>query len=128
MTGNPILGRDQRSVNQAFNVNSIVAVPWQTCEVPNPASICWGNAPKDVFRGPGMNNWDASMFKNFNIHERLTGQFRVEAYNVFNHTNFSAVNTAAQFDKNGVQTNAQFGQYTAAVFPRRLQLALRLTF
>jgi hypothetical protein len=60
----------------------------------------------------------------------------VEAYNVFNHTNFGSattnsttpVNTSAQFDKNGTQVNAQFGQYTAAQFQRRLQLALRLSF
>jgi hypothetical protein len=129
IVGNPILPRDQRSVNAAFNVNAIAVVPWQTCQVPNAPAICWGNAPKDVFRGPGINNWDASLFKNFDLRgERLRGQFRVEAYNIFNHTNFSAVNTSAQYDKNGVQTNAQFGQYTAAQFPRRLQLALRLTF
>jgi hypothetical protein len=130
MVGNPVLPRDQRSIDEAFNVNSVTAVPWQACEVPNPSSICWGNAPKDVFRGPGINNWDASLFKNFRIlrENHLQGQFRVEAYNVFNHTNFSGVNTTAQFDKNGVQTNQQFGQYDAAQFPRRLQLALRLTF
>ena len=129
MTGNPILPRADRGVNAAFNVNSFMAVPWQACEVPGAPSFCWGNAAKDVFRGPGINNWDASLFKNFRIAaERLRGQFRVEAYNVFNHTNFSAVNTSAQFDKNGVQTNQQLGNYTAAQFPRRLQLALRLSW
>jgi len=82
-----------------------------------------------VFRGPGINNWDASLLKNFRLHsERVSGQLRVEAYNLFNHTNFSAVNTSAQFDKNLVQQNALFGQYTTAQFQRRLQLALRLSF
>jgi hypothetical protein len=129
MIANPILSRGDRSINEAFNVNAFAAVPWQTCEVPGAPTLCWGNAPKDVFRGPGINNWDASLFKNFNVFsEKFHGQFRVEGYNVFNHTNFSAVNTSAQFDKNGVQTNQQFGQYTAAQFPRRLQLALRVTF
>jgi hypothetical protein len=137
MTGNPILPRDQRSVNAAFNTNAVAAVPWQACQVPNAPAVCWGNAPKDMFRGPGINNWDASLYKNFNLHgERVRGQFRVEAYNVFNHTNFGSatlnsttpVNTNAQFDKNGTQVNDQFGQYTAAQFQRRLQLALRFSF
>jgi hypothetical protein len=101
--------------------------------VANAPTICWGNAPKDVFRGPGINSWDATLVKNFNLHgERFKGQLRVEAYNVFNHTNFSSVNTTAQFDKNGNQTNALFGQYVAATSgqqtQRRLQLALRLSF
>jgi hypothetical protein len=137
MVGNPILPKDQRSVSAAFNVNAVAAVPWQTCEVPNAPAICWGNAPKDVFRGPGINTWDTSLFRNFNLYgERIRGQLRMEAYNVFNHTNFgsastsntSPVNTSAQFDRNGTQVNAQFGQYTAAQFQRRLQLALRLSF
>jgi hypothetical protein len=69
------------------------------------------------------------MFKNVPIHsERWRLQLRVESYNLFNHTQFSAVDTAAKFDAKGAQVNAAFGQYTAAVFPRRLQLALRLTF
>ena len=68
------------------------------------------------------------MFKNFSLTEHLRGQFRAEFYNVFNHTNFSGVDTAAKFNAAGAQTNLTFGQYNAAQFPRRLQLALRLMF
>jgi hypothetical protein len=55
-------------------------------------------------------------------------RFRAEFYNVFNHTNFSGVDTAAKFNAAGAQTNLTFGQYNAARFPRRIQLALRLMF
>jgi hypothetical protein len=103
-------------------------VPYAACEKANPDPICWGNAPKYSFRGPGINNWDTSLFKNFSLTERLRGQFRAEFYNVFNHTNFSGVDTAAKFNAAGAQTNLTFGQYNAAQFPRRVQLALRLTF
>jgi hypothetical protein len=119
MLQNPILPRDQRDFNHAFNVNAFGP----------PAVGTWGNAPKDVIRGPGLNNWDVSMFKNVPLRgERWRMQFRVESYNLFNHTQFSAVDTAAKFDAKGAQVNAAFGQYSAAVFPRRLQLALRVTF
>ena len=40
----------------------------------------------------------------------------------------STVNTTATFDANGNQTNAAFGQVTAARDARRIQLALRFTF
>ena len=128
MLSNPILARDQRDFNHAFNTAAIGAPPVKACQVADPPSICWGNAPKDVFRGPGTNNWDMSLFKNFPVRERLQAQLRVEGYNLFNHTQFTTVNTSAQFNAASVQSNAALGQYTAAGSPRRLQLALRLTF
>jgi hypothetical protein len=128
MVANPILPRDQRSILQAFNTAAIAAPPYASCKSANQPVLCWGNAPKDVYRGPGMNSWDTSLFKNFRLSERLRGQFRVEAYNVLNHTNFSAVDNAAKFDAGGKQSNLTLGQYTAAVFPRRMQLAMRLSF
>ena len=130
LTANPILPKSERTFNKAFNTAAIAAPPWQACQVANPPIICWGTAPHDVFRGPGWNNWDMSLFKNFTLYrERLKAQFRVEGYNVFNHTQFTAVDTAAVFNPTtGAQTNAALGQYTAAAGARRAQLALRITF
>jgi hypothetical protein len=88
-----------------------------------------GNAPKDVFRGPGTNNWDLSLFKNFPLRsEKRVVQFRGEFYNAFNHTQYSGVNTSARFDTAGKQTNTQFGQVTATRSPRVIQLALTFRF
>ena len=129
LIGNPILPKDQRTFSQAFNTAAISAPSLSYCGVANPPFICWGNANKDIFRGPGINNWDSSLFKNMPFFEgRLRAQLRVEAYNLFNHTQFTTVNTTATFNAAGAQTNAAFGQYTAAANPRQLQLALRLMF
>jgi hypothetical protein len=88
-----------------------------------------GNAPKDVIRGPGRNNWDVTLFKNFPVKsEQRVLQFRWEFYNVFNHTQFSGVNTTAQFDATGKQVNGLFGTATAARSPRVMQVSLRLRF
>jgi hypothetical protein len=115
---------------QAFNTAAVAPPSPTGCQVPNTPFACWGNANKDVFHGAPINNLDVSMFKNIPIRgERLRAQFRVEAYNVLNHTQFTTVNTAAQFNPTtGAQTNALFGQYTATAAPRRLQLALRVSF
>ena len=102
--------------------------PIAACENANPSFLCWGNANKYVFRGPGINNWDMSVFKNFHFSERWRGQLRVEAYNIWNHTQFTSVNTSATFNTSGVQTNGAFGNYTAAANPRQLQLAARIMF
>ncbi|MGP8243820.1 MAG: hypothetical protein ACLQVN_04785 [Bryobacteraceae bacterium] len=130
LVGNPVLPKGQRGGPGllAFNAAAIAAPNYAQCETANPPFICWGNANKDVFRGPGIDNWDTSLFKNFPITERWRAQFRVEAYNIWNHAQFTTVNTTASFNAAGVNTAGTFGEYTAAGNPRQLQLALRLQF
>jgi hypothetical protein len=88
-----------------------------------------GNAPKDVFRGPGLNNWDIALAKNFPIRsESRFLQFRWDMYNAFNHTQFMSIDNNARFDPAGIQVNGQFGQAVAARPPRIIQLTLRFQF
>jgi len=116
---NPVLPKSERTWNRNFNTDAFGP----------PAVGTFGNAPKDVIRGPGINNWDISAFKNFHVPwEKIKLQFRGEFYNAFNHTQYSAVDTSARFDRLGNQINTGFGQFTSARQPRRIQLALRATF
>ncbi len=119
VTGPATLPADQRNFNQYFNTGSF--------RLPAVGTI--GNAGRTLLRGPGVNNWDAAVAKSFTLREPLRLQLRCEAFNAFNHTQFSTVNTSAQFNPaNGLQTNAAFGSFTAARSPRTVQLAIRLTF
>jgi hypothetical protein len=93
-----------------------------------PAVGTVGDAGKDTLRGPGINNFDLSLFKNFTIRERVHLSFRADAYNALNHTQFSAFNTAAQFSPSGQQVNTALGQYTTARNGRIGELSLRATF
>jgi hypothetical protein len=93
-----------------------------------PAVGTLGDPSKTLIRGPGINNWDISFVKGFPVREKFQMQLRVEMYNAFNHTQFSTLNQTANFSATGAQTNAQFGQYTAARNPRIMQWALRLRF
>ncbi len=88
----------------------------------------YGTSARSSIRGPGVNNFDITMFKNFIYRERVRTQLRGEFYNAFNHTQFSGLDTGARFDALGRQVNTQFGQITATRAGRRIQLALRLTF
>ncbi len=89
----------------------------------------FGNAPKDVFRDPGISNWDISFFKNFPVgSERRYFQFRWETYNTFNHTQFSGVDSTPRFDVQGNQVNQRFGEVTSARGARVMQASLRFTF
>jgi hypothetical protein len=94
-----------------------------------PALGTYGNAPRDVVRGPGINNIDMSIFKNIPIREKYRLQLRFETYNTFNHTQFSGMNTTAQFNPaTGQQVNASLGTLTAARTPRVGQASLRFLF
>jgi hypothetical protein len=96
----------------------------------DPGNFGRGNAAKDLFRLPGTNNWDISLFKNFNLARdgKVRIQYRLELYNAFNHTQFTTVNTTARFDANGNQVNALFGSYTVAANARRIVMGLKLNF
>ncbi len=119
MLGNPLLPKSDRTFSQFFNTAAIGA-PLTRGD--------FGNAPRDVYRGPGINNWDFTLYKNFPITERTRLQFRWELYNLFNHTQFSAVDNNARFDSQGRQVNGQFGQVTAARSERQMQFSLRFDF
>ena len=94
-----------------------------------PAQGYYGNAPKDVVRGPGLNGSDLSLFKTFPLKsETRVLQFRWEIYNLFNHTQFAGVDTTARFDTAGNQVNAQFGRITSTRLPRVMQFGLNFRF
>jgi hypothetical protein len=118
VTGKAALSAGDRSFTRFFDT-SVFA---------RPAVGTIGNAPKDVFRGPGINNWDLSLFKNFPVRERASFQLRWEMYNAFNHAQFSSVDATARFDASGKQVNTRFGAITADRDPRRMQGSLRFTF
>jgi hypothetical protein len=131
MAGNPVLSSGSRNVDQWFNT-SVFSPPALAQQVTNMAGVLQvlarGNTPYTFARGPGIANTDAALFKNFKIREKANTQLRFEAYNVFNHTQFSGVGTTAQWDQSGAQVNTSFGKITSARDPRILQLALRVQF
>jgi hypothetical protein len=94
-----------------------------------------------IFTGPGVNNFDASIFKNvpFTKAEGRFLQLRCEGYNAFNHTQFSGLNNSATLSATGAITNLPtalggaggrygFGAVSSARSARVIQLALKLYF
>jgi len=82
-----------------------------------------GTASRRSFYGPGEFNTDLALLKDFRFSEDKTAQFRIEAFNVFNHAEF--------FGPAAVQGNIDsplFGQVVKAASPRLVQAALKLTF
>jgi hypothetical protein len=96
----------------------------------------------NYMRGPGINDFDMSLQKQFSIKERVRLQFRADAFNAFNHTQFSGYNSTVTYASltNLTPTNLYlkadgslnningFGTVNGARSPRIMQLVIRLQF
>jgi hypothetical protein len=91
-----------------------------------------GDTGRGILRGPGINNWDISLFKNTKIGERITVQFRFETFNTFNHTQWAGVNASVAGANPGAPvtaaTRGTAGQVTSTRDPRNIQFGLKLYF
>lgn len=97
----------------------------------------FGYMGRNPIAGPGRNNWDLALFKNFRTHwlgEQSSLQFRAESYNTFNHTQWQSVQagcgseTPAGAPCSGNANNLGNGEVTSAWPARILQLGLKLVF
>jgi hypothetical protein len=137
--------------NVVGNPNGQPCVPgtlFNTCAFATNAVIgSFGDAGRNIIQGPGVQNWDISLFKIFPISEQKRVEFRAEFFNAFNHYdpefsnpgNFSDTNLATEHglgetaaeagcSNNNTNSNCAFGFAQAAHDPRFIQFALKFYF
>jgi len=110
------LNRNPRNHQPAFN----------TSLFPSDVSLYLGqigNAPRRFFYGPGLNNFDMALEKQLVLREGKSLDFRMEAFNVFNHAQFFGAATV-----NGNISSAAFGEIVSAQPPRLMQAAVKFQF
>jgi hypothetical protein len=98
------------TLNQWFNGNAFQVSP----------VAALGSSSRNPFFGPGQNDWDLSLMRNFHIMERLNFQTRVDFTNAFNHPQWNGLGTNI--------TANNYGVVTSALPMRQVQFAGRLTF
>lgn len=105
------------TVDQWFSKTSFAApaAPWD-----GGTTQGFGTTRKDAVVGPGLFNFNLSLFKTFSVTERVKFELRFESFNTFNHTEFQNVN----FNTG----DANFGAVTTTYDPRVLQLGGKLSF
>jgi outer membrane receptor protein involved in Fe transport len=104
---------DNPTVERYFDVDAFAT----------PARYTYGNSGRNVLIGPGTNNVDAAVHRNFKlpINEGSELQFRAEAFNVFNRTHFDLPNSTI-----GAVTAGVIGG--TSIPNRQLQLGLKVVF
>ncbi len=96
------------------------------------ASCAFGNAGRNILRGPGLADWDFSILRRFRLKESAALEFRAEMFNIFNRANFSIPErdrSSGSFGRifNTVQPLAGLASGGPGD-PREIQFALRLTW
>lgn len=109
IVGNPVLSSG-RTIDHWFNTAAFQQAP----------DFTLGDSPRFPLHGPGLNNTDLALQRNFVIRERLKLQFRGEFFNAFNHAQFR--------NPNGNVQSPAFGAITSALPGRVTELVLRLFF
>jgi len=106
------------TVQQWFSTSSFAA----------PTAGTWGNLPFNAVTGPGRDNWNLSLFKQFLISESRGShfEFRADAFNIWNHRQLQA--STSQGGIGASVGGGNFGSITAAYDPRILQLGAKLVF
>jgi|SRR5579871_277956 len=103
-------GRRGDRIAKWFTTDSFVA----------PQPNHFGNVGRNTLVGPGTFNIDFAVHKAFSFRERFKTQFRVEFFNVLNHTLLNNPDTTLSDDN--------FGRITDARDPRIVQLGLKFNF
>ena len=120
---------DRPSLNPAFTGQIVTGNPnrwYNPAAFIMPAVGTWGDLGRGVFTGPGLTEFDASLFKSIVVTERARFQFRAEFFNLLNHTNFGNPNTTAF---SGGAASASAGLITTtATTARQIQFSLKLMF
>jgi len=105
------------TLNQWFNPNAFVLAPAGT----------YGNAGRNVLRGPRLANADVSLYKATKLSERFNLAFRAEFFNILNHPSFGVPNHSL-FSTGGVQSGTAGVINNVLTFPREIQLGLKLSW
>ena len=99
--------------------------------VPTDRSQPFGTAGRNIVRGPSFYQADLGLHKAFPLWKESTKlEFRMEAFNLFNRTNFTTPDSNAsniKFDTAGVYTGS-YGKITGTFAARQIQFALKLIF
>ena len=114
-----------KSITQQFN----------TACFTKPLNGQFGDSGRNILTGPGINNFDMNLSKTFSFTERVAFQFRVEAFNAFNHTQYGLDLTdptvgpgQSPVSNNVVGGALPFGAVSNARAPRVVQFGGKVTF
>jgi len=127
-TGAPLdLNHNPRNGNPNFFNPAAFALPPDNPALGATIANTIGDSGRRPFSGPGINNFDLTLQKNIKLSESKSLQFRLDAFNAFNHAQFYGVQTGIPVVDGNIN-DSTFGQIVNAAPPRLLQLVSKFVF
>ncbi len=124
-TRNPV----RPSINPSFTGKIVQGGPtayFNPAAFLQPLPGTYGNAGRNILQGPGLATTDVSLAKKFPLSERLNLQFRTEAFNIFNHTNFNTPNPVVYATATGGPSPTAGVITSTSTTSRQIQFGLKL--
>ncbi len=118
-----VSGNNLERPNVSGDPNAVTHTPtrwFNTAAFSLPAAFTFGNTARNNVIGPRFVNLDMSLQKQWDLREAMNLQFRVDAFNLFNHPNFNLPGR--------IFGASNFGVISSAQDPRELQFALKFEF
>ena len=112
LTGDPLTPADQRTINNYLNPDTV--------QIPTDRTQPFGNAPRNAARAHPFFQFDLGLHKNFGIGGDRRIEARVEAFNLFNRTNFGPASAN--------RSNSNFGAISSTYPARQIQLGIKMYF
>jgi hypothetical protein len=122
VTGNPNISHGKKTFTQQFNSGAFSV----------PAEHLRGNSGLGTIQGPGQNNVDLSLSKTFKIWESINANIRADAYNAFNHSQWTSVQTTSTKSNStnigSDPSKIYFGTVTGSREARITQISMKISF
>ncbi|HEY6293912.1 MAG TPA: TonB-dependent receptor [Terriglobia bacterium] len=114
-------GSDRPNVVHGWKLPNPTPNEWfDTSAFVTPPPYTFGDAGRNIIRGPGFASFDLALVRRFAINERWKLTFEAQAFNLFNRANFNL--------PQGYLDQPTFGEILSAQAPRQIQFAVRLSF
>ena len=95
---------------------------------PDPLNGTFGTSQRNSVRQPGIDNWVLGLYKNTSLGEHAKFQFRLEAFNAFNHAQFTSDGGGGNVSVNNTPDSGQAGAISAAAATRIVQIGGKILF
>jgi hypothetical protein len=118
LVGNPHVGVPPPS---QVTGNSYAGYFYDPAAFATPTGLTFGNVGRNFLRNPNRTNFDMALFKHFALKENMSFEFRAEAFNIFNHTEWGGA-------ASGGLGSSGFLEINSAHLARILQLGAKFIF
>lgn len=112
LNGDPMIPKDRRTPASWLSRDTVT--------IPTDPSRPFGTAGRNIVTGPALHQMNFGLHKDFRVTETQKLEFRMEAFNFLNKTNFN--------NPNGNRSAGAYGTITSTQQPREIQFALRYAF